>query len=166
MKSRVVKWLLGVLGFSSVVTSCETIEDIIRGPVAMYGCPSADYVFNVEVEDLESGSPIEGIRVSAIERGEHQYWDSETGIAYYEPYTDTLAVGFTSAEGKVTLTHNSFPRDKHEIVADDVDGEQNGNYASAAVEVTFGSKDYKGEGENGWYVGTATEDITIKLAEK
>lgn len=165
MKSKVVKWLLGVLGFSSITTSCEVVEDIIRGPVAMYGCPSADYVFNVEVEDLESGNPIEGIRVSAIERGVRDRWD-EAGNIYPEPYIDTLAVGVTSAEGMVTLSHNSFPRDKHEIVADDVDGEKNGDYASAAVEVTVDSNDYKDEGENGWYQGTAINDVTLKLAKK
>lgn len=158
--------MLGVLGFSSVATSCDTIEDIFRGPVAMYGCPSADYVFNVEVEDLESGDPIEGIRVSAVERGERQYWDSETGMAYYESYTDTLAVGTTSADGKVMLRYNTFPRNEHEIVADDVDGTENGDYASAAVGVTIDSDDYKDEGENGWYQGTTTQDVTLKLTKK
>lgn len=166
MKSKVVKWLLGVLGFSSMTTSCDVVEDIFGIGVAMYGCPSADYVFNVEVEDLKTGSPVKGIRVSAVERGTRERWDSETGIYYPEDYIDTLAVGVTSSEGSVMLKYNTFPHNEHEIVADDVDGEKNGNYASAAVEVTVDSNDYKDEGENGWYQGTATNEVTLKLAEK
>lgn len=166
MKSKVVKWLLGVLGFSSITTSCEVVEDIIRGPVAMYGCPSADYVFNVEVKDMNTGSPVKGIRVSAVARGTRERWDSEAGIYYPEDYIDTLAVGVTSSEGRAILQYKTFPRDKHEIVADDVDGEENGNYASAAVEVTTDSDDYKNKGENGWYRGSATEEVTLKLTKK
>ncbi len=167
MKNRFVKWLFGVLGFSSVATSCETIEVIFRGPAVMYGCPSADYVFNVEVEDLESGNPIEGARVSAVERGTREMWDGETGTSYPENYIDTLAVGITSAEGKVTLKYNNFPVNKHEIVADDIDGEANGGeYNSSSVELTIDSNDYEDGGENGWYKGTATNDVTLKLTKK
>lgn len=166
MKSKVVKWLLGVLGFSSMATSCETIEDIIRGPVAMYGCPSADYVFNVDIVDNESDAPIEGIRVSAIEKIEYQYWDSETGMATYETRTDTLARGITDANGKVVLNVNSFPRDKHTIAADDVDGTENGNYTSSSVVLTTDSDDYKNPGNSGWYSGTAIHEVTLKLSPK
>lgn len=166
MNSKFVKWLLGVLGFSSVATSCDVVDDIFGFGAAMYGCPSADYVFNVEVEDLESGDPIEGIRVSAVERGTRERWDSETGNSYAESYIDTLAVSTTSADGKVMLRYNTFPRNEHEIVADDVDGTENGDYASAAVGVTIDSDDYNDEGENGWYQGTATQDVTLKLTKK
>ena len=166
MKSRVVKWLLGVLGFSSMTTSCETIEDIFRGPVAMYGCPSADYVFNVDVVDSENDAPIKGIRVSAIEKREQQYWDSETGRATYDTLIDTLARGVTDANGRVVLNTNTFPHDKHTIVADDVDGEQNGSFHSSSVVLTTTSEDYKNPSSNGWYEGTATQNITLKLNKR
>lgn len=133
----------------------------------MYGCPSADYVFNVEVEDLESGDPIEGIRVSAVERGTRERWDSEAGSSYAENYIDTIAVGTTSADGKLMLQYNYFPVNKHEIVADDIDGEANGGeYNSSSVELTVNSNDYENGGSNGWYKGTATNEVTLKLTKK
>lgn len=166
MKGKVVKWILGILGFSSVATSCDTIDNIIDGPVAMYGCPSADYVFNVDIVDNKSNAPIEGIRVSAISEIEHQYWDSETGMAAYETIIDTLARGTTDANGKVVLNVNSFPRDKHTIAADDVDGAENGNYNSSSVVLTTDNDDYKNPGNSGWYSGTATHEVTLKLSPK
>ena len=158
MKSRVVRWLMGILGFAGF-TSCDI-------GAAMYGCPSADYVFNVEVKDVETDSPIGGIRVSAVERGERQYWDSESNLSQYEQYTYTFAVGTTSADGKLTLRYNTFPHNQHEFVADDVDGEAKGSYASASVTINLRSSDYEGKSNNGWYSGTATEDITLKLSKK
>lgn len=165
MNFKFFKWALGVLGFSTVATSCEVIDDIGRGPVAMYGCPSADYVFNVEIEDIENGRPIEGIRVSAVERGEREHWD-ESGNYYTVPYIDTLAVGRTSDIGRVTLSYNVFPRDKHEIVADDIDGAENGDYSSTSVEIDINKESYEEPGEYGWYWGTAAADVTIKLDKK
>lgn len=166
MNCKFVRWILGILGFSTAATSCELIEDVVLAP-AMYGCPSADYVFNVEIEDMEGDTPINGVRVSVVERGQRQYWNSELGIDYYEPYIDTLAVGVTAQDGKVMLKYNGFPRDKHEIVADDVDGAENGgNYASASVEVLVEKEDYKNPGNNGWYSGTATSDVTLRLSKK
>lgn len=167
MNCKLIRWILGILGFSTVATSCEVIDEIGGGGnLCMYGCPSADYVFNVDIVDSENDSPIEGIRVSALEKIERQYWDSETGMATYETITDTLAVGTTDANGKVVLNVNSFPRDKHTIVADDVDGEANGKFDSASVVLTTDRDDYKEPGNSGWYSGTATHDVTLKLNKK
>lgn len=167
MNCKLIRWLLGILGFSTVATSCEVIDNIGGGGmVCMYGTPSADYVFNVDIVDSENDTPIEGIRVSALEKIERQYWDSETGMATYETITDTLAVGTTDASGKVILNVNSFPSDKHTIVADDVDGEANGKFDSASVVLTTDRDDYKEPGNSGWYSGTATHDVTLKLNKK
>lgn len=167
MNCKLIRWILGILGFSTVATSCEVIDNIGGGGnIAMYGCPSADYVFNVDIVDSENDNTIEGIRVSAIEKIERQYWDSETGMATYETITDTLAVGTTDASGKVVLNVNSFPRDKHTIVADDVDGEANGKFDSASIVLTTDRDDYKEPGNSGWYSGTATHDVTLKLNKK
>lgn len=165
MKCKFIKWLLGILGFSSLTTSCETLGDIILQP-AMYGCPSADYVINVEVEDIESGDKVEGIRVSAIDRQYRDVWDEETGRTQTEILTDTLARGFTSADGQITLQYTSFPREKHLIVAEDMDGEVNDNYSTVGVTVNVDNDDYKNPDNSGWYKGTATKDITIQLSKK
>lgn len=165
MNFKFVKWALGVLGFSAMTSSCEKISDIIDDDmVAMYGCPSADYVFNVDVEDKESGDKVEGIRVSALHRYEATDWGGEGNPT--KTYVDTLARGITDKNGKVVLTYNEFPMDSHEIVADDIDGEENGNYSSAGVVIKVDGDDYEGPGEHGWYQGTATSNVTIKLNKK
>lgn len=168
MKTKVLQKLFALLGFSAVANSCELIDGIGGGGmVCMYGCPSAYYVFNAEVSDKDSDEPIEGIRVSVLERGQRQYWDSETGMATYEPYCDTLAVEHTGADGKTTLHIMQFPTENHEVVFDDVDGAENGGeYASAAVKVITEDDDYKEPGENGWYSGTATHQVAVKLSKK
>lgn len=167
MKNKFVRWILGLLGFSTVANSCDVVDDILGFGTAMYGCPSADYVFNTEVEDAATEEAIKGIRVSVIERGERQYWDSETGIAYYEPYIDTLASGYTLEDGTVSLSVNSFPTNEHEIAFDDVDGPANGGeYSSANVNVAVSNEDYKNPGESGWYKGVATKSVGVKLTKK
>lgn len=167
MKNKILKWIFSALGFSTVATSCELIDNIGGGGmVCMYGTPSADYVFNVDVIDGENDAPIEGIRVSVTEEVEHPYLDSETGIVTYYTVTDTLATATTDANGKVVLNTNTFPRDKHTIVADDVDGEANGSFNSASIILTTDSDDYKDPGNNGWYNGTATHNVTFLLTKK
>lgn len=168
MKNRFILKLLGLLGFSTVATSCELIDDIGGGGmVCMYGCPSADYVFNVDVADKESNTPIEGIRVSVVDRGVREYWNSETGTTEPKPYCDTLVVGTTGADGKLLLNYNGFPAYSHELAFDDVDGQENGGlYASASTTITYESDDYENPGENGWYSGTATHNVSVKLDKK
>lgn len=168
MNFKFFKWALGVLGFSTVATSCELIDDIGGGGmVCMYGCPSADYVFNVDVADKESNAPIEGIRVSVLDRGVREYWNEEMGTTEPKPYCDTLAVGTTGADGKLLLNYNGFPAYSHELAFDDVDGEENGGlYASASTTLNHESDDYENPGENGWYSGTATQNVSVKLSKK
>jgi putative lipoprotein (rSAM/lipoprotein system) len=79
---------------------------------------------------------------------------------------DTLARGITDKYGKLTLSYNVFPVESLEVVADDIDGQENGDYASAAVVMKINNDDYKNPGEYGWYKGTATKDVTIKLQKK
>lgn len=165
MNFKFVKWALGVLGFSAMTSSCEKIDDIIDDDlVCMYGCPSADYIFNIEVEDKDSGDKLEGVRVSTLRRYEVTDWGTEGN-----PTTtriDTLARGITDKDGKLTLSYNVFPVESLEVVADDIDSQENGDYASAAVVIKINNDDYKNPGEYGWYQGTATKDVTIKLQKK
>lgn len=55
MNNKFVRWIMALLGFSAVANSCDA--------PAMYGCPSADYNFDIEVLNAEDDSPITGIRV-------------------------------------------------------------------------------------------------------
>ena len=152
MKSKILKFLMVALGFGAY-TSCDG-PDMYGCPMPApeYGCPYAEYNFDVDVVDSENDAPIEGIRVSVIEK-------------YSEQYTDTLAVGLTQSDGKVRLQVGRMPTDKHTLVADDVDGEANGAFDSASVVVTTSESDYA-NGEGPWYEGQATEEITIKLNKK
>lgn len=152
MKSKLLKFLMAALGFAGY-TACDGPDMYGCPPVSApeYGCPYAEYMFDIGVADSENDMPIEGIRVSAIQRID-------------ESYTDTLARGTTSAEGKVRLEFEAFPTNKHELVADDIDGADNGSYDSASVIITTSQDEYT-DGE-GWYEGSATEEITIKLNKK
>ena len=131
MKSRISKFLMALLGFGAF-SSCGGGPDMYGCPpihAPEYGCPYAEYNFDVDIVDSENDAPIEGIRVSVIEE-------------YSEEYTDTLAVGLTQADGKVQLQVGRMPTDKHTLVADDVDGEANGSFDSASVIVTTSESDY------------------------
>lgn len=162
MKNNLLAKLIGILGFSTVATSCELIEEIGGGgQVCMYGVPSANYVFNADVVDKDTDQPIEGIRVSAII--ERQYWDSSTNMADYQ--IDTLAKGLTGADGKVVLEFSAFPEKKHTIAFDDIDGSENGGkYASVAVDVKSEGDDYE-DSVDMWNQGTATHDVSVKLTK-
>lgn len=151
MNCKLIRWILGILGFSTVATSCEVIDNIGGGGmVCMYGTPSADYVFNVEVIDSESHAPIEGLQLD-ISGHSSEY--------EYTPVT-------TSAEGKATLRLQTFPENNHTLFVQDVDGEENGLYASTRVIVSTDENDYKNPGNSGWYKGTATHDVMIEMTPK
>ena len=119
----------------------------------MYGTPSANYVLNVEVRNVENNYPINGIRVSVIRR----YDDAS------QP--DTLHRKKTDEDGLAKLQFRNFPTNTHEIVAEDVDGSENGGtFSSASTEIVFTASDYEGE-KDFWFQGTATKDVTIKLSK-
>ena len=161
MKRSLVSKLLMLLGFTTVATACD--PDKFWGgqapmygspfPAPEYGCPYAEFIFNAEVKDGETDTPIEGIRVSVVQR-------------YDENYTDTLSMGLTAADGKVKLQFGGYPTNEHEIVADDIDGEANGgDYNSVSTTITTDSDDYTGA-SGAWNEGTATHNVTLSLTKK
>ncbi len=153
MKSKILKFLMVTLGFGAY-TSCDG-PDMYGCPMPApeYGCPYAEYLFNAEVKDGETDTPIKGIRVSVIEK-------------HSEQFTDTLAVGLTQADGKVRLQVGRMPTDKHTLVADDVDGEANGGkYNSTSTVITTDDDDYTG-GSGAWDQGTAEHNVTISLSKE
>lgn len=149
--------LLGFAGYTACSSTdmygCPTNDQPFPAPE--YGCPYAEYIFNAEVKDGETDTPIEGIRVSAVQR----YLTNELDNI------DTLATGLTSADGKVRLQYGCFPTDQHELVADDIDGAKNGEYNSISTTVTTNSDDYTGGG-GAWDEGTVTHNVTISLTKK
>ena len=157
MKAKIALKILSLLVFSAVATSCEKMFQ------AMYGTPRAGYVFNVDVKDAHTNAPINGMRVSIIRR--LAYYNTETG-SYDNESIDTLAWKLTNGQGKATLSINDFPTSLHEIAADDIDGAGNGgHYSTASTEVVTEKEDYENPGESGWFQGTATKDVTIKLSK-
>lgn len=154
MKQRIQQILMALLGFAGY-TACSSVDMYgCPPPAPEYGCPFAEYVVNAEIKDSETDSPIEGIRVSVVNRYEGSR------------YVDTLATGLTSANGKALLQFSNLPQTSHEVVADDIDGEANGgDYNSASTTVATSNTDYEG-GNDGWSNGTATHNVTITLTKK
>lgn len=153
-----------MLGFSTVASSCEQIGDIIGGGgnLCMYGCPSANYVVDVDIKELGTDTPIEGVRVGAVKR--HTYNNSTSDAP--EIYVDTLASGLTNAVGKVQLKFGGSLQRNFEVVADDIDGTENGGeFASASVEININSTDYT-DGDGQWYIGKVTKSAAIKLSKE
>ena len=118
----------------------------------MYGTPTADYVFNIEVVDDQTGEPVPMILTSAYEG------------SYKEDHL--LDSRLTNEQGKATLTFQEFPSGSHTIVTEDIDGPDNGgDYQKASTTITTKSDDFV-EPNGAWYSGTATHDITIRLVKK
>lgn len=146
MQKGIIKWILSLLGFSSVTSSCEKMMS------AMYGTPTADYVFNIEVVDDQTGEPVPMILTSAYEG------------SYKEDHL--LDSRLTNEQGKATLRFQEFPSGSHTIVTEDIDGPDNGgDYQKASTTITTKSDDFV-EPNGAWYSGTATHDITIRLVKK
>jgi len=155
-KTKVIQQLLTLLGFSAVATSCEFVE------AAEYGCPSADYVFNVDVKDADTDAPIRGMRVSVIQR--HTRYNPSTQSE--QVVIDTLGVAETNAEGRAFVNlERVWPDSTHEVAADDLDGDANGgHYSTVSTEVVTEKDDYENPGS--WYSGKATHNVTLRTTKQ
>lgn len=155
MKCRIRKTLMTLLGFGSFA-ACDGPDmygcpPVIHAPE--YGVPYAEYVFNLEIVDSQI-NPIEGIRVSIVERGERLVWDSSTE-AHEEEYCDTLGVGMSGPDGRMqclVVAHMGEFDDRHEIACDDVDGPAGGGeYESKSVKVIGAEGQYRLEMQIGMH---------------
>ena len=166
MKRALISKILMLLGFSTVATSCDPDNNDDWGDqVAMYGCPMATYIANVEVKDGATDTPIEGIRVSSVFRFTGEYWDEKRGEVVYGEKVDTIATALTNADGKAQLEWVRDIFENGSLVADDIDGEANGGeYNSASTTITTDRDDYVGG--SGWDLGTATHNVTFSLTKK
>ena len=162
MKSKFLIKLLSLLGFSTVATSCELVNEIGGGGnMCAYGCPSADYVFNVDVKDADTDAPIRGMRVSVIQR--HTRYNPSTQSE--QVVIDTLGVAETNAEGRAFVNlERVWPDSTHEVAADDLDGDANGgHYSTVSTEVVTEKDDYENPGS--WYSGKATHNVTLRTTK-
>ena len=140
---RFIYWLLAVLGFGSLVR-CE--------PALMYGSPSADYEIKGKVLDAD-GDPIKGIKVEV-----------QTYVAGPEPIP--IIRKFSLDDGTYDASVQTFPVSKLRLVAQDVDGVENGGeFAERTIELDFSKVEATGD-KGAWYNGTKSLEKHIVMQEK
>ncbi len=131
--------LLTLLGFSGI-TSCDTKEE--------YGSPHATYSIKGAVTD-EAGKPIKNIGIKGRFDLEKEY--------------DLISTK-TNTEGKFDITYSEFPNNEFYVIAEDIDGVENGLFKSDTTHVVFEEADFVEKGK-GWYHGAASKEISIQLKE-
>ena len=119
------QWLLGVLGISAVINSCELVMPV------EYGQPNMNYSVKGKVVDAKSGAGVAGIEVCHIPHGSQ--------------------VDTTGTDGSFEISGNTFPTEKLEVRIKDIDPAKDGNYKS--TESTVQLKQVK-EGDGRWFKGT------------
>ena len=138
---RFCRWALPLFGVSAVV-SCDNVfntPDMYGTQVAEYGVPIMEYVVKGKVTDAETGAPVKGIEVVP----------EEANVLVY-----------TSENGEFTCEGATFPDGKVTITFKDIDGEENGVYATKEIEVPV----EKSEEGSGWFAGVyIADDVLVKL---
>ena len=138
---RFCRWALPFFGVSAVV-SCDNVfntPDMYGTQVAEYGVPIMEYVVKGKVTDAETGAPVKGIEVVP----------EEANVLVY-----------TSENGEFTCEGATFPDSKVTITFKDIDGEENGVYATKEIEVPV----EKSEEGSGWFAGVyIADDVLVKL---
>lgn len=138
---RFCRWALPFFGVSAVV-SCDNVfntPDMYGTQVAEYGVPIMEYVVKGKVTDAETGAPVKGIEVVP----------EEANVLVY-----------TSENGEFTCEGATFPDGKVTITFKDIDGEENGVYATKEIEVPV----EKSEEGSGWFAGVyIADDVLVKL---
>lgn len=122
------QWLLGILGISAVINSCELLN---REMPVEYGQPNMNYSVKGKVVDAKSGAGVAGIEVCRIPHGSQ--------------------VDTTGTDGSFEISGNTFPTEKLEVRIKDIDPAKDGNYKS--TETTVQLKQVK-EGDGRWFKGT------------
>lgn len=138
---RFCRWALPFFGVSAVI-SCDNVfntPDMYGTQVAEYGVPIMEYVVKGKVTDAETGTPVKGIEVIP---------------------EDSNALVYTSENGDFTCEGATFPDDKVTLTFKDIDGEENGVYATQEIEVPV----EKSEDGSGWFAGVyIADDVMVKL---
>lgn len=164
MKSRLTYKLLLLVGFALIATSCEMIADYYSPPEPPEPEKEVHYM-NVATYDDKTGSPIVGIRVSALTRHTTLEYDFDTHTYYRVLVIDTLAVMHTDSTGKNALFTKIYPMTRYDIVAEDVDGPENGEYNSKQTTLNL-DEEYHKVGYSEWDRITEDEIVPLKLRKK
>ncbi len=146
MKRRIINWLLATLGFGTVVST--------TGCKVMYDAPHDDFNVKAKVTAKivnSENEPIKGIQVAA-----------ESNTPGYS------RLGFTDESGKVTLVdyvgHLDVPA-VYNLQITDIDGAENGSYASKSVEVVITEENQVTDGEEGVAYSKDVGAIALENAE-
>ena len=139
---RLIYFLLSFLGFTA--QSCDGVGNPFDDPVAMYGCPYANFTLSARVV-TEEGEPIKDI------------------ILRNSDENSVLNVNVSSDEnGNILIIDSIFPPslvENIEVVFEDVDGEANGG-EFATVEMDISDKvEQVAEGGGDWYFGGYKADL-------
>ena len=141
---KIITKSLSILGFTIPMFGCDA-------PV-MYGTPSADYEIKGKVLDAD-GDPIKGIKVEV-----------QTYVVRPEPVT--IQRKFSLDDGTYDASVQTFPVSKLRLVAQDVDGAENGGeFEEKTVELDFSKIEYTGD-KDAWYWGKKSLEQDIVLEEK
>lgn len=120
---------------------------------------------HVATYDDKTGAPIVGIRVSAVTRHSTLEYDFDTHTYYRVLVIDTLAVIHTDSTGKNALFTKIYPMTRYDIVAEDVDGAENGEYLSKKTTLNL-DEEYHKVGASEWDRITEDEILPMKLSKK
>ena len=141
---KIITKSLSILGFTIPMFGCDA-------PV-MYGTPSADYEIKGKVLDAD-GDPIKGIKVEV-----------QTYVAGPEPIP--IIRKFSLDDGTYDASVQTFPVSKLRLVAQDVDGAENGGeFEEKTVELDFSKVEATGD-KGAWYSGKFSIEQDIVLEEK
>ena len=135
---KICQWLLGALGISASIASCDGPLSIMR---TEYGQPNMDYSVKGKVVDSMTGEGVPGIEVS------HEPWQNQ--------------IDTTGADGSFMIYGNTFPTKELEVEIKDIDPEKDGNYKNGQVLVPLKQVN-KGNGH--WYDGAfEATDAVLKI---
>lgn len=148
MKVKWIKfcqWLLGVLGISATIASCDS--NIFSGHemTVEYGMPTMDYSVKGKVVDAESGKAVAGIEVTREEYGSQ--------------------IDTTKADGSFAISGTTFPTEEFTVKLRDIDLEKDGAYKSVDAAAIQLQQVKKGDGN--WYHGEfKAEDVVLKIEKQ
>lgn len=138
--------LLFMLGFN--VVSCGVEEE--------YGSPYAEFRVKGKVTDM-NGTPIQGAGITLKSTDDNKKLYPLAGD--YEMVMPPL----TKEDGSYDITFQSFPEHSLRIIAEDIDGLENGSFKTDSIDVEVGDL----KGGKSWYMGKALVNAPdIKLKEE
>lgn len=120
-----------------------------------YGCPYVDFDVKARVQTPD-GKPIEGVEVTLLERS---YESDGDFVSWSE-------IGRTDANGvaQISDSQTAFDVEKLYVQAVDVDGAENGEWATKVDSVAITPADRSNaESKGDWYQGIIKKEITLTM---